>query len=202
MSVTRKHSSGDEAMWQWKDRLSEHQLSGWIAFSADRLQGEGAHERIVLFTDTGMSKEMHVGIVFDAVGLRRMALDLSCRTLSLVHCRTVSNRMELQRGVRIYRHTLVVWRLASFSAPTRCVLSSWVASRVAVSCDGLSSVCRVRAEFACADVHVCPRVAWCANARMHVCMARIAKVMSCYGMIGNVLYRSASLRHVMCRDVV
>ena len=36
-------------------RLSEHQIRGWIAVSAEELQGEGSHERIVLFTHAGIT---------------------------------------------------------------------------------------------------------------------------------------------------
>ena len=36
--------------------LSEHQLRGWRAVSAEGLQGRGLRKRNILFTDTGIGK--------------------------------------------------------------------------------------------------------------------------------------------------
>ena len=40
----KKHSSREEACWE--DRLSKHQIRGWIAVSADGLQGKGSPEKV------------------------------------------------------------------------------------------------------------------------------------------------------------
>ena len=40
VSVNKKHSSGEEHIQE--DRLSEHQMRGWIAVSAEELPGEGS----------------------------------------------------------------------------------------------------------------------------------------------------------------
>ena len=41
----KKHSSREDDLWE--DRLSEHQIRGWIEVSAKELPGEGSHERSV-----------------------------------------------------------------------------------------------------------------------------------------------------------
>ena len=44
MYITTQHSFGEESPGE--DRLPEHHIRGWRAVSAERLQGEGFHERI------------------------------------------------------------------------------------------------------------------------------------------------------------
>ena len=47
----------------WKDRLSEHQIRGWIAIYAEDLQGKGSHRRSVFFTDTGSDDECATNVL-------------------------------------------------------------------------------------------------------------------------------------------
>ena len=55
----REHSSGEE--YYQEDRLSEHQIRGWIAVSAEGLQGQGSPtiSKGVLFSQTGTTNAIH-----------------------------------------------------------------------------------------------------------------------------------------------
>ena len=56
----KKHSSGEEYVWE--DELSECQIRGWNAVSADGLQGERSCKGSVLLIDTGMGCDIYTHV--------------------------------------------------------------------------------------------------------------------------------------------
>ena len=56
----KKHSSGEEGCRE--DKLAEHQIRGWEAVSPSGLYGQGSHERIMFFIDTGVGSVGPLGL--------------------------------------------------------------------------------------------------------------------------------------------